>query len=102
MPPSASDQTKRLMPWLVAVALQFTSMNTLVHADTSDRDASMANSIALTAQMMAWSFGIALASLLTAFYLGDRPQSDHAEFVGALHCSFLTMGALTVLSSAMF
>ena len=83
-------------------ALQFTSMNTLVYADTSDREASMANSIALTAQMMAWSFGIALASLLTAFYLGDRPQSDHVEFVGALHRAFLTMGALTVLSSAMF
>ena len=83
-------------------ALQFTSMNTLVYADTSDRDASMANSIALTAQMMAWSFGTALASLFTAFYLGGQPQSDHPAFVTALHHSFLTMGALTILSSLMF
>ncbi len=83
-------------------ALQFTSMNTLVYADTSDRDASMANSIALTAQMMSWSFGTALASLFTAFYLGGRPQSDHAVFIGALHLSFLTMGGLTILSSFMF
>jgi MFS family permease len=83
-------------------ALQFTSMNTLVYADTSDRDASMANSIALTAQMMAWSFGVALASLLTAFFLGARPQSDHAEFIRALHHSFLTLGGLTLLSSLMF
>ncbi|MBI2814745.1 MAG: DHA2 family efflux MFS transporter permease subunit [Opitutae bacterium] len=83
-------------------ALQFTSMNTLVYADTSDRDASMANSIALTAQMMSWSFGTALASLFTAFYLDGRPQSDHPVFVTALHHSFLTMGALTVLSSLMF
>ena len=83
-------------------ALQFTSMNTLVYADTSDRDASMANSIALTAQMMSWSFGTALASLVTAYYLAGRPQSDHSVFVTALHHSFLTMGALTVLSSLMF
>lgn len=83
-------------------ALQFTSMNTLVYADTSDRDASMANSIALTAQMMAWSFGVALASLLAAFYLGGRPQSDHAFFVVALHWSFLTLGGLTIVSSFMF
>jgi MFS family permease len=83
-------------------ALQFTSMNTLVYADTSDRDASMANSIALTAQMMAWSFGVALASLLTAFYLGAQPQSDQSEFIRALHLSFLTLGGLTLLSSLMF
>ncbi|MBI2516985.1 MAG: DHA2 family efflux MFS transporter permease subunit [Opitutae bacterium] len=83
-------------------ALQFTSMNTLVYSDTNDRDASMANSIALTAQMMAWSFGVALASLLTAFYLGGRPQSDHAFFVVALHRAFLTLGGLTVISSFMF
>lgn len=83
-------------------ALQFTSLNTLVYADTTDGDASMANSIALTAQMMAWSFGTALASLFTAFYLSGRPQSDPTVFVTALHHSFLTMGALTILSSLMF
>lgn len=83
-------------------ALQFTSMNTLVYADIADRDASMANSIALTAQMMSWSFGIATASLVTGFFLGDLPQSDHANFVAALHRSFLTMGTLTILSSLMF
>lgn len=83
-------------------ALQFTSMNTLVYADTSDRDASMANSIALTAQMMSWSFGIALASLVTAFYLDGRPQSADPGFIGALHHSFLTLSALTIVSSLMF
>ena len=83
-------------------ALQFTSMNTLVYADIQDRDASMANSIALTAQMMSWSFGVALASLCTAFYLGSAPQSDHPQFVEALHRSFLTMGILTMISSLSF
>lgn len=83
-------------------ALQFTSMNTLVYADTSSRDASMANSIALTAQMMSWSFGVALASLATAAYLQGSPQTDHVVFLSALHKSFLTLGALTLLSSLSF
>ena len=83
-------------------ALQFTSMNTLVYADIPDRDASMANSIAITAQMMAWSFGVAVASLLTGFFLGGLPQTDHANFVTALHHSLLAMGALTILSSLTF
>lgn len=83
-------------------ALQFTSMNTLVYADIPDRDASMANSIALTAQMMSWSFGIAVASLMTGFFLGGLPQSDRAGFVSALHHSLLAMGTLTILSSLMF
>lgn len=83
-------------------ALQFTSLNTLVYADTSDRDASMANSIALTAQMMSWSFGVAVASLFTAAYLQGAPQSDHAAFLSALHKAFLTIGALTILSSLTF
>jgi len=83
-------------------ALQFTSMNTLVYADIPDRDASMANSIALTAQMMSWSFGIAAASLVTGFFLGGRPQSDQANFVTALHHAFLAMGTLTIVSSLTF
>lgn len=83
-------------------ALQFTSMNTLVYADIADKDTSMANSIALTAQMMAWSFGVAAASLLTAFYLGDLPQSDRVSFVSALHYSLLTLGTLTICSALSF
>lgn len=83
-------------------ALQFTSMNTLVYADIADKDASMANSIALTAQMMAWSFGVAAASLLTAFFLGDLPQSDRVAFVSALHYSLLTLGTLTIISALSF
>jgi MFS family permease len=83
-------------------ALQLTSMNTLVYADISDRDASMANSIASTAQMMALSFGVAFASLITAWFIGGIPQSDHTHFVTALHHSFLALGTVTALSSLMF
>lgn len=83
-------------------ALQFTSMNTLVYADIKDRDASMANSIASTAQMMALSFGVAFASLVTAWFIGDIPQSNHVQFMRALHYSFITLGCVTIISSVMF
>ncbi|HEY4300399.1 MAG TPA: DHA2 family efflux MFS transporter permease subunit [Candidatus Didemnitutus sp.] len=83
-------------------ALQFTSMNTLVYADIRDQDASMANSIASTAQMMALSFGVAFASLVTGWYIGHTPQSDTVNFVRALHHSYLTLGAVTIVSSVMF
>ena len=83
-------------------ALQFTSMNTLVYADISDRDASMANSIASTAQMMALSFGVAFASLLAGWFIGQTPQSDTAGFIRALHHSYLALGSVTILSSVIF
>ena len=83
-------------------ALQFTSLNTLVYADISDRDASMANSIASTAQMMALSFGVAYASLTAGWFIGRTPQSDTAHFIRALHHSYIALGATTILSSLMF
>jgi len=83
-------------------ALQFTSMNTLVYADISDRDASMANSIASTAQMMALSFGVAFASLVAGLFAGRVPHTDTVHFIHALHLSYLTLGSVTILSSLMF
>ncbi|HTZ19415.1 MAG TPA: MFS transporter [Opitutaceae bacterium] len=83
-------------------ALQFTSMNTLVYADIADRDASMANSIASTAQMMALSFGVAFASLLAGWFIGRIPQTDTVAFIRALHRSYLTLGSVTILSSFVF
>jgi EmrB/QacA subfamily drug resistance transporter len=83
-------------------ALQFTSMNTLVYADIGDRDASMANSIASTAQMMALSFGVAFASLVAAWFIGRTPQTDAIQFVDGLHRSYLALGAVTILSSLLF
>ena len=83
-------------------ALQFTSMNTLVYADITDRDASMANSIASTAQMMSLSFGVAFASLLAGWFIGQTPQSASPVFIGALHHSYLALGTVTILSSLVF
>ncbi len=53
-------------------SLQYTSMNTLVYADVSEEQASSASSIASTMQQMAISFGVASASLVTAFFIPDR------------------------------
>lgn len=83
-------------------SLQFTSMNTLIFADVDDRDASKASSISSTGQQMSTSFGIAFASMLTAWFLGGLDQTDPVQTVPALHRAFWTMGILTVLSSATF
>ena len=83
-------------------SLQFTSMNTLVYADVDDREASQAGSIASTAQQMSLSFGVAFAALLVAWYLGGMDQTIAAQTIPALHKAFLTMGALTVVSSLVF
>jgi hypothetical protein len=52
--------------------------------------------------MMALSFGVAFASLVTAWFVGDTPQSDHPAFMDALHHAFLALGAVTILSSLLF
>lgn len=83
-------------------SLQFTSMNTLIFADVDDREASKASSLASTGQQMSASFGVALASMLTAWFLGGLNQTDPAQTVPALHHAFLTMGILTMLSSFTF
>jgi EmrB/QacA subfamily drug resistance transporter len=81
---------------------QFTSMNSLVYADVSNDDASKASSIASTAQQLALSFGVALASVVAQLFLQGVPQSDQASLIRALHQSFVTLGALTIVSSLTF
>jgi EmrB/QacA subfamily drug resistance transporter len=83
-------------------SLQFTSMNSLTFADVADRDASKASSLSSTGQQMSLSFGVAFASLLTAWFLGNVDQTDPVQTVPALHKAFVAMGAFTVLSSFMF
>jgi FtsH-binding integral membrane protein len=62
----------------------------------------MASTIASTLQQMSLSFGLAVASLVTVFFLADLPQSDHAAVTRALHHGYLTMAALTLVSSLTF
>jgi EmrB/QacA subfamily drug resistance transporter len=83
-------------------SLQYTSMNTLVYADISEEQASSASSIASTMQQMAISFGVASASLVTAFFLPDRFRSDAPEFIDGIHRAFYVLGGMTVLSTIVF
>jgi MFS family permease len=83
-------------------SLQFSSLNTMAYADIESADASMASTVASTLQQMSLSFGLAVASLVTAFFLADLPQSDHVAVTRALHHGYLTMSALTLVSSLAF
>jgi EmrB/QacA subfamily drug resistance transporter len=56
-------------------SLQYTSMNTLVYADITEKDTSSASSIASTMQQMSISFGVATAGLATAFFI-PRTQTS--------------------------
>lgn len=96
--------------WIVAIglaqgffnSLQFSSMNSMAYADVSVEQASMASTMASSLQQLSVSFGLAFASIIAGWYLGDLPQSDRAAVTLALHHAFLTLGILTVLSSLSF
>jgi EmrB/QacA subfamily drug resistance transporter len=83
-------------------SLQYTSMNTLAYADISEEQASSASSIAATAQQMAISFGVATASLVTAFFIPDRHGSNAGQFIHGIHRAFFVLGAMTILSTIVF
>lgn len=83
-------------------SLQFTAMNSLVYADIDDRDASMAGSIASTAQQLSLSFGVAIGSLTVGWFLGQVDQTNAAETIPALHKAFFALGAITIVSSLTF
>jgi EmrB/QacA subfamily drug resistance transporter len=83
-------------------SLQYTSMNTLVYADVTEEQASSASSIASTMQQMSISFGVATASLATAFFVPDRFHTSAPEMIHGIHQAFLVLGGLTFLSSLIF
>jgi EmrB/QacA subfamily drug resistance transporter len=86
----------------MCASLQYTSMNTLAYADISDNQASMASTIASTAQQLSMSFGVATASLVTAFFIPDRFYADAAQMIRGLHNGFIILGALVMLSALTF
>jgi EmrB/QacA subfamily drug resistance transporter len=83
-------------------SLQYTSMNTLVYSDVTDAQSSSASSIASTAQQLSISFGVASASLATAFFVHDRFHSSAAQMIGGIHRAFFVLGSLTILSTIVF
>src|SRR6266446_5448531 len=97
--------------WLIVVqafvfgfftSLQYTSMNTLAYADVTDEQASSGSTIASTMQQMSISFGVATASLATAFFIPDRFHTSAPEMIHGIHQAFLVLGGLTVLSAIVF
>ncbi len=100
--------TPLLLIVLLAVAqgafnsLQFSSMNSMAYADVDAANASAASSVASTLQQMSMSFGLALGTLVTAWFLGNRIQADQVAVTDAIHATFRTLGALTMLSAWSF
>ena len=97
--------------WLIVVkafaygafsSLQYTSMSTLVYADTTEAQTSSASSIASTVQQMSISFGVAIAGLTTAYFVPSSSGSQAAPIIHGLHEAFLLLGALTILSTIVF
>jgi EmrB/QacA subfamily drug resistance transporter len=97
--------------WLIVIqafcfgfftSLQYTSMNTLVYADVTGAETSSASTIASTMQQMSMSFGVATASLATAFFIPDRFHSNAPQMIHGIHEAFLVLGALTVVSTVIF
>ncbi len=83
-------------------SLQYTSMNTLVYADTTEEQTSDASSIASTMQQMSISFGVAAAGLTTAFFIPGTSNSNHLAMIHGIHKSLLVLGGLTVASTIVF
>jgi EmrB/QacA subfamily drug resistance transporter len=83
-------------------SLQYTSMNTLVYAEVNDEQASSASTIASTMQQMSISFGVASASLVTAFFIPDHAHSNNTQFIHGIHLAFFVLGGMTLLSTIVF
>jgi EmrB/QacA subfamily drug resistance transporter len=83
-------------------SLQYTSMNTLVYADVTEQEASGASTIASTTQQMSISFGVAIASLATVFFIPDRARTSAPEMIHGIHEAFLILGGWTIFSSLIF
>jgi EmrB/QacA subfamily drug resistance transporter len=83
-------------------SLQYTSMNTLVYADTTDEETSSASSIASTMQQMSISFGVAAAGLATAFFVPHTGQSAPTEMIHGIHKALIALGTLTIVTTIVF
>jgi MFS family permease len=82
----------------MAMSTQFTSMNTITLADLTDENASSGNSVLAVAQQLSISLGVAVSAAVLRFYEGF----DGTNTVEQFHYTFMTMGALTVVSALVF
>ena len=83
-------------------SLQFTCLNTLIYSDIPSADTSMASTIASTGQQLSLSFGVAVSSLVTAFFIPASLTNQSPEMIQGLHRAFLVLGGFTMLSALIF
>lgn len=79
-------------------ALQFTALNTLVFAETSESEVSHANALAQMAQRIAQSIGVAVSAVLLRYFSEDAGSLTS----GAFQASFILIGVIAALSSLSF
>ncbi|MBV7407321.1 multidrug transporter subunit MdtD [Enterobacter sp. ENT03] len=82
----------------MAMSTQFTAMNTITLADLNDENASSGNSMLAVTQQLSISLGVAVSAAVLRFYEGF----DNANTVEQFHYTFITMGAITLLSASVF
>jgi len=82
----------------MAMSTQFTSMNTITLADLTDENASSGNSVLAVTQQLSISLGVAVSAAVLRFYEGVEGTNTVEQF----HYTFITMGALTVVSALVF
>jgi EmrB/QacA subfamily drug resistance transporter len=83
-------------------SMQYTSMNTLVYADVTTAQTSGASTIAGVGQQMAMSFGVAIASLVTALFVPAHLHAVPEAMINGVHKAFFVLGGMTIVSSVVF
>ena len=82
----------------MAMSTQFTAMNTITLADLTDENASSGNSVLAVTQQLAISLGVAVSAAVLRLYEGVESINTVEQF----HYTFLTMGAVTLVSALVF
>lgn len=85
----------------IFIAAQYTAMNSLAFADLGEDELSASTSITSTVQVLAQSFGVAIAALLLRFY-SAHTESPLVLTIPVFHHTFFTMGILTFFSTLIF
>lgn len=80
------------------MSTQFTAMNTITLADLTDDNASSGNSVLAVTQQLSISLGVAISAAVLRIYEGFAATSTVEQF----HYTFITMGAITIVSALMF
>lgn len=103
--PSVQDSIYWYVPIITILgffnSIQFTSMNTISISDLRDYHTSSGNSLVSVNQQLAIGFGIAFGLIILKLYQGDLTSATE-KLHNSFRLTFLTVGLLTIASSAVF